>query len=151
MLVMWLLLVALGVMRFFPDTEVGRFLRRWMVEKPANWLSQLTPAKAAKWLVLAPIVAVMVIATPELLPLLAVMGDAGLVLELLLLLWMAAFMADLRSIRSRIAFLGRAIANITRRIMPRRQHNARAKRRPTQRPGKPGDSSGEPGFGLAFA
>lgn len=42
-----MILAALGLLLGFPDTEAGRWLRRWLVDAPAQALDRLRPGRIA--------------------------------------------------------------------------------------------------------
>ncbi|CAL1690414.1 hypothetical protein MMB232_00537 [Brevundimonas subvibrioides] len=47
------MVVVIGVMRAFPDTEIGRALNRWLVEAPARGLNRLRRGRIAFYALLA--------------------------------------------------------------------------------------------------
>lgn len=91
LLTLTLSLLAVGWMIAFafPETDLGRTLRRWLVDAPGRWLSHLTPMK----IVLAAIVLVTIVAVSMVAPLdLAFLfaGDAATYVEVAAAIWLVA-------------------------------------------------------------
>jgi hypothetical protein len=152
MLLMWMLTAmigVMGVMTLFPETASARWLRRVLVDKPADWISRLTPTKIAVALLLLPAFLVLMTSAPELLPLMATVGDAALFVEMLLMLWLASVAGGLRDTWKRIVSFAAAVARLARFATPGRR-GARRKRS-AKRPSKPSDPADEPGAAWAFA
>ena len=96
-----LMVLAIAVTRLFPDTATGRFLHRWLAEKPAVWLATIE-RKHVIFLVLA---ALLVVVLREALPMaggaseLAVFAawDASVYLDVVMAVWTVAALTRGRS------------------------------------------------------
>ena len=96
-----LMVLAIAVTRLFPDTATGRFLHRWLAEKPAVWLATIE-RKHVIFLVLA---ALLVVVLREAVPMVAgasdlalfAMWDASVYLDVVMAAWTIAALARGRS------------------------------------------------------
>lgn len=119
-----LMALAIAVTRLFPETATGRFLHRWLAEKPAAWLATIE-RKHVIFLILA---ALLVIVLREAVPMLAsasdlalfAMWDASVYLDVVMAAWTIAALARGRSgwavVRLKLsAVLGRRVRTGARR------------------------------------
>jgi hypothetical protein len=148
-------LLAIGIMGAWPNTSLGRWLRRWLVEAPARALSRITPRRMISTAALAALGAVLFLlfeteglrlfamAAPELIGW-AALFDLTVALDVVASVLTVAAGARLKPLMARARL---AIARIT--TPPCRA--ARALRaRITSRPGPRRSDDPEPGFGYAF-
>ena len=145
MLISVLFLVLVAVMQAFPDTAVGRGLRRWMVEIPARKLTFLTPKLVIGLLLMTVVVALLARVVPVGMAM-VLAGDLGAYMEITVavtaLLAGAGTRRLLAALRHR---MGQAVATVRRRLA--RPRSARAVRRPTRpRRRPPPDPEGRPAF-----
>ena len=119
-----LMVLAIAVTRLFPDTATGRFLHRWLAEKPAVWLATIE-RKHVIFLVLA---ALLVVVLREAVPMVAgasdlalfAMWDASVYLDVVMAAWTIAAAARGRSgwavVRAKVgAVLGKRRTGARRR------------------------------------
>jgi hypothetical protein len=83
----WTMLAALLAMLLAPDARIGRAVRETLIDAPARFLLDLTWAKAGRVALLAPVFVVLVLAGPEMLAMLIMMGGDLAAVELLLAVW----------------------------------------------------------------
>jgi hypothetical protein len=96
-----LMVLAIAVTRLFPETPTGRFLHRWLAEKPAAWLARIE-RRHVIFLVLA---ALLVVVLREAVPMVAgasdlalfAMWDASVYLDVVMAAWTIAALARGRS------------------------------------------------------
>ncbi|MDB5710907.1 MAG: putative rane protein [Sphingomonas bacterium] len=98
---MALMLAAIAVTRLFPDTGTGRFLHRWLAEKPAAWLATIE----RKHVIFLALAALLVVVLREAVPMVAgagdlalfAMWDASVYLDVVMAAWTIAALARGRS------------------------------------------------------
>lgn len=144
-ILMWTTLAALLVMWLAPESSLGKSAHRTLVETPARMLLGMTWKKAAKTIVPTAVFAMLLLAGPELIMMLMVMGGDLAAVELLLAVWAAAVSGGLAvawrkmvAMRGRMARLARAmLRHATRRETPRRPRR-KAPRKPRKDEDAPG-------------
>ena len=150
-MLVWLLLAALCALVMFPETAIGKGLRRGLVETPARWLSRLTPGRIALALTLVGISLLVALvfeteglrllgmALPEALTWVAAF-DIATFLDLFALVALAAASARVQALRdtarSAIAWIstrGSRTVGAARRIGRARQRRVRRPKAPPAR------------------
>ena len=118
------MVLAIAVTRLFPDTATGRFLHRWLAEKPAAWLATIE-RKHVIFLVLA---ALLVVVLREAVPMIGAadmalfaMWDASVYLDVVMAAWTIAALSRGRS--------GWAVVRLKLGAMPGRRARTGARRR----------------------
>ena len=151
----WLLMAVIGTMAFFPDTAIAKWLQHNLVERPAAWLSSLSPTRILMGIVIAPVFVMLVLAAPELLPLIATMGDAAMMAEVFLLIWVASVSNSFKGLWKRVCVLCMVALRLLRRTRSLFQRSSRSRKRRKRpgagRPPSGGRSEDEPGHVWALA
>ena len=142
MLISLMFLGLVAVMQAFPDTAVGRGLRRWMVDGPAGWFNRLTPRTVV--VAILTLAAVMILA--QTLPVgmaTAMAGDLAAYMEITVALTAVAAGASVRrllaAVRDRVA---QTVVTVRQSLARPRARTA--ERRPRRLP--PPDAEGRPAF-----
>lgn len=132
--ILFVLLALIGVMGALPDTQVGRILRRWLVEAPARSLARFSPRRLVGPALLAAIglflfllfeaegLRLFAMALPEVVAW-AVMFDVTVTLDLLAALLVVSGGARLRPVADR---LRRMRSGAVRTFSAARRRTARA-------------------------
>ena len=145
----WTLLAALFVMLVAPGSRIGRSVRETLVDAPARFLLDMTWAKAGRIVLLAPVLVVLMIAGPEVVAILAMMGGDLAAVELLLALSAASISGGLgamwRKFARGVARLAQFVRNLTDRAFVRRA----PRRRRRKRARKPKNDGDEPSWAYA--
>jgi hypothetical protein len=162
--VAWTLIAALAVMLLAPQAPLSRWLRRILVEAPAEWLDRRKRGEMVLWAAFAIFIVVCVWApdiargiaflfagAAESAPILAALLDGSVALEILLAAWFAASSGALKALWRLIRRWADAASSVAVRIvrMIRRQRPRSRRRQSENSTKKPDDSSPEPGFALA--
>lgn len=135
------LMVGIALALLFPETDIGRFTRRHLVERPALWLNDPKPGRAVAWLLF--IVAMMVLMTifppADLLPMI---GEASFYIDLTIAVVALASQVSFKAIKTVAQRVVHAMRRVSRRIAYRAP-------RP-KRPGLPRSSDEDhPAWGFA--
>lgn len=153
LLVLGLMTAVVIVMLAFPDTGIGRGLKRWLVEEPARRLNRIHRGKAAFYALLAVIGFVLVLLfeadgmrlfgflLPDTLVWFA-MFDVGVFVDALLITGAILATNGLRAIRAQATAVPRQVLALLRRRAARARRAIRPSSRPT---GKAADDDG-PGW-----
>lgn len=144
----WLFLALVGVMALFPETPTARFLHKWLVDKPAAFLNELTWWRAGVWCGLVVFLLVASISAPEAVVALASLGDAAVAFEI----WMLVLASGVASgaagvgrwLKQGAAIVFGLVPAIIARIRP--QARKRSVRRSDGRRIKPPSDDPEPGW-----
>lgn len=140
--------LAMLVMRLFPDTPTGRFLHRWLAEKPVAWIAGVKRKQIIFVLLTVAVVLTLREAAPMLAGTseLALFGiwDASVYLDVVMAVWT---LAALSRGRAGWAVLQERVAQ---RFSGRRSRVARPRARRT-RPVRPRVSNDDDGLVLALA
>jgi hypothetical protein len=119
------LMAGIALALLCPETEIGRFARRHLVERPALWLNDPKPGRAVMWLLF--IVAMMVLMTlfppADLLPMI---GEAPFYIDLTIAVIALASQASFKTIKA----VAQRIVQGVRRLSLRVAHRAPRPRRP---------------------
>ncbi len=147
------LLVLLAVMALFPDTSLGKYLRRTCVDAPARLLGERTFRQSLLAILSALAVAAVFLLAPELFALLATMGDVSVVIDVMIMVLALGVQSSVRNAFRRARETIAAVIKGLRWIVAGAGGLARARarrRRRIRRPVRPPDSDAEPGFALAW-
>ena len=147
MLCLWL---AAVVAHFAPETSLGRACRRWVVERPAAWLAELTPARLG----FVALLAVTLVALAPVMPLETLFlaaGDLTAYLEVLGAVTLVAVRS--RSLRVHVrTFLAAAFRTVARAGRSPRSPARERRPRPKRSPAPGSGEDGRPGaWAPAFA
>ena len=156
-----LLLISLAIMAAFPDTKVGKLLRRVLVEAPAAWLDRKKTVRAIVALVIVMAAFTIGQLAPELMMMVLMGGgeaaiwiiafaDSSVILEIMVLVWLATASGGLKTSWRAVKSVARGAAHFVRRQNKPRAARLR-KSRPSARPARPSDDDPAPDFGFAFA
>jgi hypothetical protein len=133
-----------------PDTALGRWLHRALIQIPAGLLNPDNRFKFILTVAACVVTVALVLGAPELLPVFVLGGDLTAYLEIATIVWLLGASLRINGLRSTVA---RAIrrAGLNASISRIRLRAARRVRRhrPPKRPGSGKD--GEPGWGWALA
>lgn len=125
----WTFLSALLLMLFAPESRLGKAARETLVEAPARLLLDMTWAKAGRMALLAPVFVLLMLAGPEMIALLAMLGGDLAALELLLAVWAASvsggLSATFRNVAARASRLWRSVIRARQSFNQRGSHRAR--------------------------
>jgi hypothetical protein len=167
--VAWMLMAAIAVMLLAPHAPISRWLRRMLVEAPAEWMSRRKRGEMVLWAAFVVFIVVCVWApdiaraigflfagAAESAPVLAALIDGSVALEVLLAAWFAASSGALKAlwrlIRGWADAASTAAVRIFRAVRRQRPRSRRRKRPGGGSPKKPDDSSPEPDWtGWVFA
>lgn len=143
-MLIWILLAMVATIGLFPETETGKFLRRLLIEEPAERLNTFSPRRAffsvACFIALIAIAPVMIEAAIPVEMALLMAGDMVIYLE-------AAAMVSLLGAQGRLQGVVRAMTSFIGRLARPRVRRGRSAA--ARRPGRK-DAEDE-GAGLAFA
>jgi hypothetical protein len=138
------LLAVVATTGLFPETETGTFLRRLLIEEPAERLNTFSPRRAffsvACFIALIAIAPIMIEAAIPVEMALLMAGDMVVYLE-------AASMVSLLAAQGRLQGVARAIRSFIGRLARPRVRRSRSAA--ARRPGQKGAE--DEGAGLAFA
>lgn len=144
----WALLLAMMALLLAPSSPLGRSIKRLLVDEPAQFLLDMTLAKAGRIALLGPLFIVFVIAGPEMAAMMVMMGGDLAAVELLLLVWGLSVSGGLQASWRRLARAVRFLAALARRA--RRPRAGRAPPSSVTRRNKPRqDDKDEPGWAIA--
>ena len=142
------LIVAMVILFAYPHTPAARALHRYLVERPAIFLLDFTWKKLAKALLVMLVVPLLMLAGPEMLAMLALLGGDAAGIELMIVVAAMSVSGGLntlwRQVRAEPARLLRLVSQILRRGSRPRAPSRRTRR---QRPPKDDSAPG----GWAFA
>jgi hypothetical protein len=148
-ILMWSLLAAMLMMALAPRSRIGRAIRRTIVEAPARFLLDMTWAKAGRMALLAPVFVLLMLAGPEMIALMAMLGGDLTAVELLLAVWAAAVSGGLKAaIRRTAASVSRLWRSMVRLARPRARRRTPRRRR-IARPRKPRNDGDAPVWAFA--
>lgn len=109
------LMAGIALALLFPETDIGRFTHRHLVERPALWLNDPKPGRAVAWLLF--IVAVMVLMTifppADLLPMI---GEAPFYIDLTIAVVALASQVSFKAIKAVAQRFVQAMQRVSRRI-----------------------------------
>jgi cobalamin biosynthesis protein CobD/CbiB len=143
-----LLLMALFVVLFAPDTPIGKSLRVMLIDAPAKTLSRATPRKVIIGLIVFLALVIFIISAPELV---AIMGlsDLSIYLDITII---SILMNTAIRLKSVLAYAIRLVRGIATRDIPQRKR-ARSRNRlshPRRPKSPPSDDEGGAEWGWAF-
>ena len=139
-MILMCLMAGVALALLFPETEIGRFARRHLVERPALWLNDPKPGRAMMWLFL--IVAAMVLMT--IFPpayVFPMIGEAPLYVDLAIAVVALASQASFKAIKAVVQRIGFGARRLARRIAYRAPRS--------KRPRVPHGEDDHPAWGLA--
>ena len=120
----WSLLTALLVMLLAPGSQLETAVRESLVEAPARFLLDMTWAKVGRIVLLAPVFVVLMVAGPEVVAMMVLMGGDLAAVELLLALSAASLSGSLgamwRSFAGGVTRLSQSVRNLSDRAFVRR-------------------------------
>lgn len=124
---------------FCPDTDIGRMLRRALIDGPAQWFGKASPLKVALSLIVGAALVMLMVSSPELMPIIA--ADFMLYVDLTVALTVTGASMRWRWIRHVVVRLGRAATAVFRpqRTGVRRLRATRTVRRDGGRKGEDPD------------
>jgi hypothetical protein len=141
--------MALGVIAWAPDTPLGKTLRNWLVEAPARVLNRLTPFKITVGLIVFVWLIGMVLAAPELIPIIGI-GDLALYLDATVIVMLLGTAARLKLVLTQTVRLGQEIPGRLIARFKRSQSRSRSPRRHRHgTPPSPDDTASPAGWEFA--
>ena len=144
-----LLLLALCLACWVPDTAIGKSLRTILIERPAEVLSRTTPLKAIVWVVVFAIALAIAFSAPEWVALFG-FGDLMIYLDVGVILLLVSAVERARVPLARaVGFARRTHANLVLRWNRGRRRSRPS--RPECQKAPPGDDEDPAGWGWALA
>jgi hypothetical protein len=137
---------ALVLMLAFPETPTGKWLHRILVEAPSQCLMEFSWAKLGRTLLLGGAFALIAFMGPEMMLLLAASGmDAAALLEVMLIIWLAAVSGGVTAAWRTARRIVTGVVRLVGRVSRNRSRAPRRRRQPQRK----NDDQGEPGWALA--
>ena len=148
-IVMWTILAALLVMQLAPHSDLGKEARRTLVEAPARLMLDLTWAKAGKAVLLSLICFALLLAGPEMIALLMMMGGDLAAVELVLAIWAASASGGLVAAWRKVAGVSGRASRLVKALLRLGTAKQTPRQRRRKRPPKPRKDEDEPGWAFA--
>jgi hypothetical protein len=143
----WLLVAGLAIILLFPETPTASALRRWLIDEPARLLSETTPRKLARAIVISLVLIIVACAAPEFLALMLSFGDVGLAIELFGALALLSFNQKVVGALKRILRAANdAAAAVCEVILATRPRGRERRRRARRGKRPPGDDARPPAW-----